>query len=164
MKKIIYTRPDGGLSVVHPIINTHPVPEDITEEQALKRAWDKLPAEAINPRIVDVAAIPADRTFRDAWTFCVVKGTKVDMGKAREIHRDRLRRDRAPLLAQLDVAFMKALEQGDEVAMAATVARKQALRDVTAHPAIEAAKTPEELAVVTPEALSAASTASESSP
>ena len=49
MKRIIYTRPagmldandEGGVSVVTPNINTN---EILTEEEAVQRAFDKLPA------------------------------------------------------------------------------------------------------------------------
>ena len=52
MKRIIYTRPDGGVSIVCPSININdPVAPD--EEQALARAMMRLPAEAVNPKIID---------------------------------------------------------------------------------------------------------------
>ena len=148
MKKIIYTRHDGGLSVVHPVINTVPERENITEEQALERALKKLPADAINPQVVD--EIPTDRTFRNAWK-AGVGAVEHDMAKCREIHKDRLRVLRAPKLAAADVEFMKALEAGQPTSQ--IVAYKQALRDVTADPAIEAAKSPEELKAVLPSVL-----------
>lgn len=77
----------------------------------------------------------------------------INMGKAREIHRDRLREERAPLLAALDVEYQRAFETGDTEAMAAIVARKQALRDVTTDPAIDAATTPEQLSGIVPDIL-----------
>lgn len=67
MRKIIYTRPDGGMSVVHPVINTFPIQENITEAQAEQRAWNRLPPEAIRPRFVEEIDLPSDRTFRNAW-------------------------------------------------------------------------------------------------
>ena len=67
MRKIIYTRQDGGLSVVTPIINTHPTRENVTEAEAEQRAWNKLPKDAINPRFVAVSEIPTDRTNRNCW-------------------------------------------------------------------------------------------------
>ena len=150
MRKIIYTRPDGGLSVVGPVINTTP-PEQITEAQAEQRAWAKLPKDAINPRFVEESEVPTDRAFRNAW---VDTGTvAVDMPKAREIHKDNLRRQRAPLLVSLDVDYQRADERGDTAEKARVAAKKQALRDATADPSIAAAKTPEELKAAIPEAL-----------
>jgi fibronectin type 3 domain-containing protein len=77
----------------------------------------------------------------------------VDMTKAREIKRDQLRAERRPLLEQLDVEFMRAQEQGDQTKADEIAAKKQALRDVTADPAIDAATTPDELKAATPAAL-----------
>jgi len=76
-----------------------------------------------------------------------------DMTKAREIKRDQLRAERKPLLEKLDVEFMRAQEQGDQTKADEIAAKKQALRDVTADPAIDAATTPDELKAARPEAL-----------
>ena len=78
---------------------------------------------------------------------------KVNMTKAVEIKKDIIRAERAPILAELDVAFMRAVEAGDTVAQAEIGAKKQALRDATKDPAIAAAKTPEALKAVVPAAL-----------
>jgi hypothetical protein len=74
----------------------------------------------------------------------------VDMAKAREIQRGRIRAARQPLLAALDVEFMRAVEAGDAARQAEVAAQKQALRDAPAHPDIEAAETPEALKAVWP--------------
>lgn len=78
---------------------------------------------------------------------------KVNMTKAVEIKKDIIRAERAPILADLDVAFMRAVEAGNAAAQADISAKKQALRDATKDPAIAAAKTPEELKAVVPAAL-----------
>ena len=96
--------------------------------------------------------IPVERRFRAAWRDGG-QSVAVDMPAAREIHRDYLRALRAPILAKLDTEYMRADEAGDVAAKARIAAQKQALRDVTADPAIEAAKTPEALAAVLPAAL-----------
>lgn len=75
----------------------------------------------------------------------------LNMAKARDIHRQRLREARAPLFSALDVAFQRAMESGADTS--AIVAQKQELRDVTNHPAIEAAQTAEELKAVWPDFL-----------
>ena len=67
----------------------------------------------------------------------------VNMDKARDIHRDKVRQARNPKLAAKDVEFQRALETGADTS--AIVADKQALRDAPASAAIEAATTPEEL-------------------
>ena len=78
---------------------------------------------------------------------------KINMTKAREIKRDQLRAERKPQLEQLDVEFMRAQEQGDQAKADEIAAKKQALRDVTDDPAIDAATTPDELKAVRPAAL-----------
>jgi hypothetical protein len=56
---------------------------------------------------------------------------RINIDKAKAIKLDLIRAERAPKLAALDVAFVRALEQGDTAAQARIVAEKQALRDVT---------------------------------
>ena len=69
----------------------------------------------------------------------------INMDKARDIHRDKVRQARKPLLEAKDVAFMRAVEAQDTDTQATVAAEKQALRDATAATAIDAASTPEEL-------------------
>ena len=56
---------------------------------------------------------------------------RINIDKAKAIKLDALRAERAPKLAALDLAFMRAVERGDLVAQASIAAEKQALRDVT---------------------------------
>tara|TARA_R110000796_G_scaffold198708_1_gene315061 strand:+ start:671 stop:895 length:225 start_codon:yes stop_codon:yes gene_type:complete len=56
-------------------------------------------------------------------------GIKIDIAKAKDITKDRLREERKPLLEAQDLLFMQAQEQG--VDTSAIVAEKQRLRDVT---------------------------------
>jgi hypothetical protein len=53
----------------------------------------------------------------------------INLDKAKDITKDRLRVERAPLLQAQDVAFQRALEEGADTA--AIVAEKQRLRDIT---------------------------------
>jgi hypothetical protein len=53
----------------------------------------------------------------------------VDINKAKDITKDRLRAERKPLLLAQDVAFQRALESGADTS--AIVAEKQRLRDIT---------------------------------
>ena len=64
-------------------------------------------------------------------------GFGIDMAKAREIHKDKIRTARVPKLAELDVEFQKALETG--ASTTDIVAKKQALRDAPADSGIAAA-------------------------
>jgi hypothetical protein len=67
---------------------------------------------------------------------------RINIDKAKAITLDRLRSERAPKLAALDVAFMRAVERGDLLEQASIAAQKQALRDVTKQPL------PDDLAVL----------------
>jgi uncharacterized protein YdaT len=53
----------------------------------------------------------------------------VDINKAKDITKDRLRAERKPLLEAQDVAFQRALESSADTS--AIVAEKQRLRDIT---------------------------------
>jgi hypothetical protein len=53
----------------------------------------------------------------------------INLDKAKEITKERLRAERAPLLQAQDVAFQRALEEGADTAD--IVAEKQRLRDIT---------------------------------
>lgn len=65
----------------------------------------------------------------------------VDINKAKDITKDRLRAKRKPLLEAQDVAFQRALELGADTS--AIVAEKQRLRDITKQ--VDVANTLEEL-------------------
>ena len=70
-------------------------------------------------------------------------GFGINMNKAKEIHRNKIRTARAPKLAELDVEFQKALETSADTT--SIVSKKNALRDAPANAAIDAAKTEAEL-------------------
>lgn len=97
---------------------------------------------------------PTERTFRDAWSFGgdpEAGVITVNMDKAKTIWRDKIRVARDAAFPALDAAFMKALETGADTSD--IVAKKQALRDAPADPAIDAATTPEQLKAVQPAGL-----------
>ena len=53
----------------------------------------------------------------------------IDINKAKDITKDRLRQERKPLLESQDVAFQRALESSADTS--AIVAEKQRLRNIT---------------------------------
>ena len=53
----------------------------------------------------------------------------VDINKAKNITKDRLRKEREPLLLAQDIAFQRALESNADTST--IVAEKQRLRDIT---------------------------------
>jgi hypothetical protein len=114
---IVYTNEYGGVSVCVP---TGEIP--ISEVQA------KDIPDGVVSFIVSSSTLPSDNDFFDAWeqTYGVVT---VNLNKAKEITKNRLRFERAPLLAAQDVAFQRALETGADTT--AIVAEKNRLRDIT---------------------------------
>lgn len=90
--------------------------------------------------------VPINRTFRDAWTFGgnpEAGVISIDLEKAKDIWRDKIRAGRKELLEKLDAEFMKALETNADTS--SIVAHKQLLRDAPADPRIAAATSVEEL-------------------
>ena len=72
-------------------------------------------------------------------------GIIVDINKAKDITKDRLRAERKPLLEAQDVAFQRALESNADTS--AIVAEKQRLRDITNQ--VDSMTTVEELKSIT---------------
>ena len=74
----------------------------------------------------DLSVYLSDRVFRDAW---VLNGDVIeeDLETAKDIWRDKIRKERKPLLEALDTKFMKALETGDTATQTLVGTQKQAL-------------------------------------
>ena len=127
MKRIIYQNETGGVSVIIPT-------ESI--ELALKDAPKGAPDE-----IVDVADIPSDRFFRNAWKVSG-KHIEVDLPKARAIAHTIRRQKREEEFKPLDDVIVKQIPGTD---VAAVEAKRQKIRDKYAkvQVAIDAAATPE---------------------
>ena len=93
--------------------------------------------------------IPAERTFREGWEANSDTGIiSVNMDKAKDIWRDKIRQARVKPLADLDTAYMKALETGADTTQ--IIADKQALRNSPALYSIDAASTVDELIAIQP--------------
>lgn len=137
-------RSDGGVSILY-LIEGADLQDALTKWEAAQPDGVK----RVSHRPISVADIPADRTFRAAWK----PGLTVDIAKARNLHKDRMRAARKPRLEALDAEMLRALEDGNQAAVADIKRRKKALRDVTDDPAIAAAATPEALKAVWPDAL-----------
>jgi len=116
MQVIIFTNDNGGVSVCIP-----------TGEMSIEAVKAKdTPSTSI---IVQESELPqADNDFFNAWELANGVVT-VNLDKAKELTKARLRAQREPLLAAQDVLYMRAVETSSEVS--AIVAEKQRLRDVT---------------------------------
>lgn len=113
---IIFTNDNGGVSVC--------IPTGELDIQAVK-AKDT-PSTSI---IVQDSELPqADNDFFNAWELANGVVT-VNLDKAKEITKARLRTEREPLLAAQDVLFQRAQESGGDTT--AIVAEKNRLRDIT---------------------------------
>ena len=70
-------------------------------------------------------------------------GFGIDMAKAKEIHKNKIREARTDKFNELDVEFTKALEIGSDTTEIKN--KKQALRDAPADSSINSANTTDEL-------------------
>lgn len=73
----------------------------------------------------------------------------VNINKAKEITKDRLRTERAPLLSQLDIDYQRADESGNTQLKMEIAAQKQVLRDITN--LVDTCTTTDELKAITVE-------------
>lgn len=116
--RIIYET-ETGISIIVP-----------SGELSIEKVFDKDVPEQYKStaKIVKDSEILTDRTFRDAWEL---KNGKIieNIEKAKEIHKEKLREERKPLLEEQDVLYMKALENGNDTKE--IVNEKQRLRDIT---------------------------------
>jgi hypothetical protein len=106
-------------------------------------------------RIVTREDIPVDQTYRNAWRLSDTEEQliSIDLDKAKDIWKNRMRQARELLFPKLDTQYFIALERGTPEDQKAIANRKQLLRDVTQLPELEAARTIEELEAVWPDYL-----------
>jgi hypothetical protein len=114
---IIFTNDNGGVSTCVP-----------TGEISIEAVMTKDVPTGRGARIVNLTDLPRDNDFYDAWEMDATSVT-VNLAKAKEITKARLRAERAPLLEAQDVLFQRALESSAPTT--AIVAEKNRLRDIT---------------------------------
>ena len=113
---IIHTDENGNVSITIPT-------GEISIEEVLAK---DCPDHAI---IVNRADLPNEHNdFFNAWELADGK-VSVNLTKATDITKNRLRAERTPLMDAQDVLFQRALESGADTK--AIVAEKQRLRDIT---------------------------------
>lgn len=105
-KRIVYQRPDGGVSV------NCPAPEHVaelidggmTEDEAVAAIQAKnVPSDATNIEVMELSVLAAvGREFRDAWEKPGVGPPAVNIPKARTIHADRIAAAKAIALETLE--------------------------------------------------------------
>ena len=145
LKKIMYTREDGGLSIVHPASkeDLEKVLGPLTAKQYRDHVWERSVPKGLQGFYVEDKEIPEDRYFRDSW---MQEGKKiaVNMVKARAHHMNNIRKARDKKLSVLDIEAAKGKNVQDE---------KQLLRDIPQNFNLTVASTPEELKALWPEQL-----------
>lgn len=138
-QRIIYQNEEGGVAVIVPAPECGLTIEEIAAKD--------VPAGK-SYEIVDLSAIPTDRTFRNAWEK---SGSAVthNMTKAKAVAHERRRAARAAEFAPFDEVIMKQIPGKDA---AAAEAERQKIRDkyTVMQAKMDAAQTVEELKALLP--------------
>jgi hypothetical protein len=115
---IIFSNENGGVSTCIP-----------TGEISIEAVLAKDVPKGRGGRIVEQTSLPNQyNDFYDAWEMDSTSVT-VNLTKAKELTKKRLRNEREPLLAAQDVLFQRAQEANANTT--AIVAEKNRLRDIT---------------------------------
>ena len=112
---ITYPQPNGQVAVVIPTGDVNDAIKDV-------------PA-GVEYKIVD--SVDIDNDFFNAYEFDAETGAKINIVKAKDIQLNKFRNARTPLLAKLDLDYMRADEQGNLELKKEIASKKQALRDIT---------------------------------
>lgn len=92
-------------------------------------------AQSSESKIYESFQLP-EAEFIDAWTI----DATIDLERAKDVWRNKMRSVRNERLKQLDLEWMRAMELGDTVAATAVAAKKQELRDITKRDELKYAK------------------------
>jgi len=140
MKKLIIYSIDGYTAVLHPSEKW----QGTLEELAIKDVRSN-----VEWYIIEESQLPLDETFREAW---VIEDGSItaDITKAKEVWLNKFRKARNPILAALDIDFIKAVESGNISLQNEIASKKQILRDITL---INLPNITEEIKAIWPEVL-----------
>jgi len=160
MKKIVY-KTDDGIAVITPTKEGLAIfgIEGVTEKDVPRilptdkqKSWatgimgiaEYKKYSQPEHKIIDESEMPAPADY-EYFKGAVQYDMSIDIPKAREIKKNKLRIDRAPLLAALDVDSMRAIENATDTT--AIITEKNRLRDITL--LVDAAKTINEIKAIT---------------
>ena len=133
-KVIIYNQENGVMAICVPALNCGLSIEAIAEKD--------VPTE--NFKIIDKQDLDTlDEQFRNAWVCDTDLNPTICIQKAKEVWREKIRQKRGPVLLDLDVQYMRALESNNDTSE--IVESKQELRDLPQNPDIESANSIEDL-------------------
>tara|TARA_R110000850_G_scaffold32083_4_gene87912 strand:- start:1242 stop:1700 length:459 start_codon:yes stop_codon:yes gene_type:complete len=126
--RIAYTQEDGSVAIVCPS------PEFIAQAGTIEKLARCSMPLGTHFEVLDVADIPTDRYFRNAWRLGepLSQSIETDMPAAREIHMDALRKLRNKKLEELDIPYTIAFERRNSGEQETIGIKKQALRDMPA--------------------------------
>jgi hypothetical protein len=126
---IVYRQEENGrVAICTPVLTSGLSVEQIAEKDVPQGA---------QKRICEASCIPQESAFFGAWIYdggVENAPISIDVSAAHEIWKEEWRRTRTPILARLDVEWMRALEQGNTTLSQELAAKKQTLRDVTQTP------------------------------
>lgn len=135
MKAILYNDDDGQFCVIFP--NYSECTNDIERDVVLQNVINNnLPKNADGSNRIyflkDYSELENRRYVKPAWKLNNQTGEiYFDYDSGKEIKKKQFRYLRKPLLEQLDVEYMKALEESDVSSISNIVAKKKVLRDIT---------------------------------
>ena len=133
-KVIIYNQENGIMAICVPALNCGLSIEAIAEKD--------VPTE--NFKIIDKQDLDTlDEQFRNAWVCDTDLNPTICIQKAKEVWREKIRQKRGPVLLDLDVQYLRALESNNDTSE--IVESKQELRDLPQNPDIESANSIEDL-------------------
>lgn len=123
---IIYEQKNKPVAIIN-------LAEGFPMEDAIKQVPD-----GAKFRIVDEVDLPSDTDlfeFADALLINFDSSSKlnarIDIEKAREITKSRLRKERAPLFENVDLAIRDAMIENDQEKLKTAVSERNRLRDLT---------------------------------
>ena len=140
-KRIVYQAENGIAVVVIPDPNF--LAQGNTIDDVLIKCVPENCRDSAN--VVEVDTVPSDRTFRNAWVTEQGKSVEVDLEKSKVIAKEKVREARTPKFAELDVAYQRADEDGNNSAKSAVATKKQTARDATKNTKITGADTVDKL-------------------
>lgn len=140
MKVIVQQLRDGKITIT-----------SISSETTFERVIASLP-EDVTAFVIDSSNLPQDTTFFNAWEL---DGEEVviNLTKAKEIWKDKLRQARKPVFEKLDIEYIKALENEDNSKAKQIISIKRQLRDITISKELANAKTIEAVKAFWPSVL-----------
>lgn len=149
---IIWELPDKSIAVTNLVSNVD-VNEEISKISADRPEFMfKFTIDTNTEEVAKMSQFKLDEFFKSV-EIDDTNNFVYNIVKAKNIWKDKIRKDRYKKLLELDVEYQRALENNDTVKMAEVANKKQILRDAPNNPAIDAATTLEELREVYPDIL-----------